>query len=257
MIEDILFPVTHTQGDDAALAAAIALAAHFGTHLTVIEPIALPMPFPEAWWAIPNIQMSQVYGDLRDEGVAHAARLRERIDKEAISCEVRIVESFLTEPPQLVALHARYADLCVLPVPTAGSNDLASAREFFGALLFESGRPLLVVPQGPPPVLPMRHVVVAWQPTREASRALHDALALIKGATSVDVVVVDPLVGETRHGAISLVVRDGRGWAVREIPLADIAKAVVQVEFSPPAEAELELATGLTGKRADRTEAGT
>jgi ribosome maturation factor RimP len=64
-------------------------------------------------------------------------------------------------------------------------------------------------------------------------------------------------VGETRHGAISLVVRDGRGWAVREIPLADIAKAVVQVEFSPPAEAELELATGLTGKRADRTEAGT
>lgn len=64
-------------------------------------------------------------------------------------------------------------------------------------------------------------------------------------------------VGETRHGAISLVVSDGRGWAVREIPLADIAKAVVQVEFSPPAEAELELATGLTGNRADRTEAGT
>lgn len=64
-------------------------------------------------------------------------------------------------------------------------------------------------------------------------------------------------VGETLGGALSLVVRDGRGWAVREIPLSDIAKAVVQVEFSPPAEAELELATGLIRDRADRTEGGT
>ncbi len=50
-------------------------------------------------------------------------------------------------------------------------------------------------------------------------------------------------VGETRDDAIALVVRAGKDWAVREIPLAGIAKAVVQVEFSPPAPAELELAT--------------
>lgn len=59
-------------------------------------------------------------------------------------------------------------------------------------------------------------------------------------------------VGETRSDAVALVVRDGRDWAVREIPLADIVKAVVQVEFSPPAEAELELAGQVGG-----TEAGT
>ena len=59
-------------------------------------------------------------------------------------------------------------------------------------------------------------------------------------------------VGETRKDAIALVVRDGRDWAVREIPLVDIAKAVVQVEFSPPAQAELELAGQVGG-----TEAGT
>ncbi|WP_077081759.1 ribosome maturation factor RimP [Mycobacterium numidiamassiliense] len=64
-------------------------------------------------------------------------------------------------------------------------------------------------------------------------------------------------VGETRDGTISLVVRHGREWTLREIPLVDIARAVVQVEFSPPSEAELELATGVTGDRADRTEVGT
>jgi ribosome maturation factor RimP len=61
-------------------------------------------------------------------------------------------------------------------------------------------------------------------------------------------------VGETRDGTISLVVRDGKGWAIREISLADIAKAVVQVEFSPPGEAELALATQAIGDQVSRTE---
>ena len=60
-------------------------------------------------------------------------------------------------------------------------------------------------------------------------------------------------VGETHEDTIALVVREGRDWTVRQIPLAEIVKAVVQVEFSPPARAELELAT--IGQ-ARRTEAG-
>ena len=63
-------------------------------------------------------------------------------------------------------------------------------------------------------------------------------------------------VGETRDQAIALVVRGGRDWEAREIPLAEITKAVVQVEFSPPAQIELELAAEVVKGRADRTEAG-
>ena len=57
-------------------------------------------------------------------------------------------------------------------------------------------------------------------------------------------------VGETRGDAVALVVRDGRDWTMREIPLAGIVKAVVQVEFSPPAPAELELAGQVGGTEA-------
>lgn len=60
-------------------------------------------------------------------------------------------------------------------------------------------------------------------------------------------------VGETREDTIALVVREGRDWTVRQIPFAEIVKAVVQVEFSPPAQVELELATM---GQARRTEAG-
>jgi ribosome maturation factor RimP len=57
--------------------------------------------------------------------------------------------------------------------------------------------------------------------------------------------------GETRDGTVRLVVREGNraNYSVRELPLDGIAKAVVQVEFSPPNQRELELA-GQTGKGA-------
>ena len=74
----------------------------------------------------------------------------------------------------------------------------------------------------------------------------------------VDVVLSDGSkltgrVGETGEDSVALVVRAGRDWAVRDIPLGDIVKAVVQVEFSPPNQAELELASM---GQARRTETG-
>lgn len=57
--------------------------------------------------------------------------------------------------------------------------------------------------------------------------------------------------GDTDNGMLRLVVRsNSRGWTARDIALADIVKAVVQVEFSHPNPHELEL-----GRR-DSGEAG-
>ena len=57
--------------------------------------------------------------------------------------------------------------------------------------------------------------------------------------------------GEVRDGVVRLVVREGgrANFTVRELPVDGIAKAVVQVEFSPPSQRELELA-GQSGKEA-------
>ncbi len=49
-------------------------------------------------------------------------------------------------------------------------------------------------------------------------------------------------VGDTNDGLLHLVVREKSGWAPRGIPLGEIVKAVVQVEFSSPNPRELELA---------------
>ena len=76
----------------------------------------------------------------------------------------------------------------------------------FAELLFQSGRPLLAIPPQHPCQWPVRHAVVAWQPTREAARALHDALPLLAQAASVDVLMVDP---QPRSGARQLAAAAG------------------------------------------------
>ncbi|MBU8811838.1 ribosome maturation factor RimP [Mycolicibacterium goodii] len=55
--------------------------------------------------------------------------------------------------------------------------------------------------------------------------------------------------GETDGEQLNVVVPEGRDFAIRRIPLREIVKAVVQVEFSPPNRRELELAEQ-TGKGA-------
>lgn len=199
-IQDLLLPITGTAGDNNAMAAAIALSAHFDAHLSVVEPINLPMPFTGSWGTMPDTRMSELYRDLRDKGSDNAARLRQKLDKEGISFDVRTAESLINEPPQLLSLQAHYADLVIVTAPNPEADDAAVARDFFTALLFESGRPVLAIPPHRPIELPLRHVVIAWQPTREATRALHDALPLLAGANSVDVVTVDAIVGEMHHG---------------------------------------------------------
>jgi ribosome maturation factor RimP len=68
-------------------------------------------------------------------------------------------------------------------------------------------------------------------------------------AELADGTTVTARLGAVSDGAVDLVVRDRGDWAVRRVPLADIVKAVVQVEFSPPKARELELA-GAAGTEA-------
>ncbi|MGV0792643.1 ribosome maturation factor RimP [Mycolicibacterium sp. XJ1819] len=71
--------------------------------------------------------------------------------------------------------------------------------------------------------------------------------------TLADGTLLTGRLGESDERVVRLVVREGRQakFSVRELPMESITKAVVQVEFSPPNERELELA-GQPGKEAPR-----
>lgn len=75
----------------------------------------------------------------------------------------------------------------------AVSSDLAIvAPELARTLVFLSAAPVLAFPDHATPGLP-RKALIAWDGSREASRAVRDAVPLVSSASTIDVVAVDPL----------------------------------------------------------------
>ncbi|HTD28525.1 MAG TPA: universal stress protein [Xanthomonadaceae bacterium] len=189
MIKDVIIPITNTAGDANALTAAIALATHANAHLNVLGFVNLPLP-PTSPWGSGEFELGAIYNTCRIEAEADAVAWRQRLAKEPISSEVRVLECLFNESPGMAAQHAHCSDIIVMTMATGILGDGSIIGDFFTALLLESGRPVLLVP---PDVAwrPAKHAVVAWRPTREAARALHDAMPLLREAEAVDVLEVD------------------------------------------------------------------
>lgn len=86
-------------------------------------------------------------------------------------------------------LHGRYADLIVVGQGYADDERYNTVAE---ELLMGSGRPVLLVPSyGKFPTIGER-VLIAWNRTREAARAVHDALPLLTQAKAVRIMEVNP-----------------------------------------------------------------
>lgn len=200
MYKDIVIPITGNPGDSYALNMALDLASSHEAHLTVMEMVNLPMPGTVPWGLMPDPSTSEIYGQLREQGQANVAKLKQRLEKEITSSEVRLVEAFFSEPSQLAAHYAHYADLTVIAGSMGDSREGDILRSYFGSLLIDSGRPVLVIPQGCKGPMPPKRIVVAWRPTGECARAVHDALPLLVTAESVELIVVDPVGGERGHG---------------------------------------------------------
>ncbi|MEJ1095536.1 MULTISPECIES: universal stress protein [unclassified Pseudoxanthomonas] len=199
MYKDLVIPITATPGDSDAINVGITLAGAFEAHLTVLEMVNIPAPAGNPW-AMPDIAMTDLYSRLRAQGEVNAARLRSRLEKEAISSDVRMVECLFSEPERMASHQAHYADLSIVAGSIGDTVEGAITQAYFGGLLLESGRPVLVVPPRCKTQLPPKRIVVAWRPTREAARTVHDALPFLRNADQVDVLVVNAAMGDMRHG---------------------------------------------------------
>jgi nucleotide-binding universal stress UspA family protein len=99
-------------------------------------------------------------------------------------------------PAQTLSLHARYADLVVAAQSPQDSSD----RRFVDLaedVLIAAGRPVLVVPSTGARAPIGDKVIVAWNGSREAARALGDAMPLLDKAASVEIFIAgDPNIGD-------------------------------------------------------------
>jgi nucleotide-binding universal stress UspA family protein len=122
---------------------------------------------------------------------------------------------------EIAARNARYADLSLVGQPFDSAQETLLINVFEG-VLFESGRPFVMVPRHWPGGAFGGRVMIAWAPCKEAARAVADAMPFIEAAESVHIAIVDPDTGEYAHG---------------DEPGADLAAALarhgVQVTVAP------------------------
>ena len=199
MIREIFVPLLRSASDGAALDAAMVLARAHKAHVTSLVTLEHPMPLVTEFGYVPSEASQRQLDESRAAAEALAARTRAQLAHEDVTSEVRVTEVMLLWSEETAALHARHCDLTVM-----GGPDAQDPSPHFGlnfkTLLMHSGRPVLVVPQGATVSAPARRVVIAWKPTAEAARAVHEALPLLAASSQIDVLMIDPQVTEGRHG---------------------------------------------------------
>jgi nucleotide-binding universal stress UspA family protein len=98
-----------------------------------------------------------------------------------------------------LALHARYADLTIIGQQEDDSTSGLDTR-LQAELPLAAGRPVLVVPSIYRDAPVGRHALVAWNASREAARAVRDALPLLAGSSHVHVLTLGPAGPGNGHG---------------------------------------------------------
>jgi nucleotide-binding universal stress UspA family protein len=115
-----------------------------------------------------------------------SARFQERVRKAGIDSEWWHVADREIEVAGVAARFCRYADLAILGQPDPSEN--RAPPDLAAQVLLESGRPVLIVPSVGHYPDAGRRVLVAWNGSRESSRALNDAIPMIREAEKVLVV---------------------------------------------------------------------
>jgi nucleotide-binding universal stress UspA family protein len=210
-IKDILVHLDGSPRSDARLDLAVALAADHGAHLVglhVIDPLPPAGLYgyaaASALYDQTNLLANIVQGS-KDEAAQVEQKFRERLRRDGVLGEWRLLEG---DPSTIVALHGRYSDLVVV-----GQHDrdtMLSGRDarLSFTVLMSSGRPLLVVPYAGTFAKIGRRVLVGWNATPEAARAVNEAIPLLRAAAKVTVLSINPKLGIGGDG---------------DIPAADIA----------------------------------
>jgi len=132
-------------------------------------------------------------------------------------------------------LHSLYADLVIAGCQQSGA--LPTLLWTAQALLLSTGVPLLVFPEGWRNGRVGERVLLGWNASREARRAIMDALPLLTAAQSVSVVIVDPAanprLGEDPGADIALVLsRQGANVTVDKLDSKGVPIASVILEFA-------------------------
>ena len=200
-IRKLLLPLTGTAAGEAALSTALIVARMWDAHLTALHVrVDSRDVAPLAGEGLSGAMIEEMMSATEKESTDRSNAVRTMFERFVAAHCVVVAEphfragatadftSITGREEDLVAQLARLADLTVVPHPEAGDD--VSSSDALHAVLFDSGRPVLIAPQKAMPTIGSR-ICVAWNGTAESAAAVHGAIPWMQRAEAVRVLSAD------------------------------------------------------------------
>jgi nucleotide-binding universal stress UspA family protein len=195
-IRKILLPLTGTASGEAALGTALMIARIWDAHVTALHVrVDSRDVAPLAGEGLSGAMIEEMMSATEKESSERAHAVRALFDRFAAEHDVMIAEarpasdrataSFAAvtgREEDLVAQLGRLADLTVVPHPEAGED--VSSSDALHAVLFDSGRPVMIAPHLAPETIGTR-ICIAWNGTAESASAVKAAIPWMQRADAV------------------------------------------------------------------------
>jgi nucleotide-binding universal stress UspA family protein len=260
---------TGADNSDQDVRTAAGLCAEVGAHLSVlvIPPPMLLMSYPSIGDGVPEWPggRGQAIARLNDrfrqidrftQDVARMERRSKDIQRLLRAMSLAYdVDTDYCDPASLGEV-ARQRALCadLTIIGPCLLNDENLGPPVVNGCLFDTGRPVLVVPKGTEATLWPRRVLVGWDSRVEASRAVREALGVLCAAEEVRVALVDPKANYNGNGAepgadiAAYLTRHGARVSVDLLPSAGKPAATVLAQHAIETSADM-IVMGAYGSR--------
>ena len=172
----------------AAVDVAVDFAASIGARLSAIAceiRISVPGSFIAPVFNVQGMADTEARKS-REQAEAGLAAFQKAAENKSVFEERILGRCYAPESAKVLVEYARLRDLTIIP---AESNEFSDQRHA-EALIFESGRPVMVLPREPRKPFALNRATVAWDFSRQAARAVGDALPLLTKAKRVHIVIV-------------------------------------------------------------------
>lgn len=175
----------------AAIDQAVRFAATLGSGITALA-VQVDFKPPGNWLAERLVNLSAMCAQEEQKSLANCkaalAAFSEKAATERVTVSTLLAKSQPALLGDVVSFHARTRDVCLIPMV----DSLDGQRSVAEAVLFQSGRPVVIFRPGAAdlPAKTPGSVVLAWDGSRQAARAMADALPIMKLAREVRVLTV-------------------------------------------------------------------
>lgn len=188
MIKDILVSLKVGKRESPAEKYAISMAAALKAHIAGITFAFDPIELMSQLSYMGGSLVEKELPDYRGEANATLDRFSEAADRSAVSSERLLLPADLTSIGSQFGGIARRFDLSVVAQPE--SEGAAIEKIIVEGALFDSGRPVVVVPYIQTAPFKLDRLMICWDGSRPAVRAVADAMPLLAAGGRTEVVIV-------------------------------------------------------------------